>query len=172
MRNLLLVLVVLAACSSPDARSTDTTAGRSSGALRATRRDSAPSRHQKADTVAVIGPTLLSAFVTTQAEVDSAGDVGEALSDYQYYLGQAIPGLERHGVRVHLTNDSIVHWRDRSGTHSLTVADSGGIAYLFLLPDGSATILRQGVIGDLDIIAAASERFGFKLTAQDTVRKK
>ena len=110
----------------------------------------------------------MSAFVTTQSEIDSSSDVGEALSDYQFYLNQARPILERHGVHVHATYDSLVEWRDQHGTHALSVSDSGGIAYLFLMPDGRSSIEREGVITDLDILETASKLFGMKLTRRDS----
>jgi hypothetical protein len=111
----------------------------------------------------VTKPSLISSFVVTQAEVDSSGDVNEALSDYQYYMSLAMPVLKRHGIQVHLTNDSTLRWRDSLGVHSIAAADSGGIVYLFVSPNGHKRILRQGVELDGAILAAARGQFGLPI---------
>jgi hypothetical protein len=105
-------------------------------------------------------PTLISSIVVTQAEVDSSGDANEALSDYQWYIGRAIAVLKRCGVEVYLTNDSTVRWRDSRGFHSMSAADSGGVLYLFVTPNGRKRFLRNGVQIDDAILDAARQLFG------------
>ena len=104
-------------------------------------------------------PTLLSSFPITQAEIDSGGDANEAYADYQHYLGNAIPVLERHGVQVFATNDSVLRWRDSLGAHELSVTDSIGIAYLLVAPSGRLLRLGSGVQLDGAILDAARTHF-------------
>src|SRR5215207_10633108 len=112
------------------------------GILAGCRADSPPAANATASrldttaTTVVSRPTLLSSFPITQAQIDSGGDANEAYADYQHYLSSAIPVLERYGVQVVATNDSVLHWRDSLGAHAFTVGDSVGIAYLFVTPDG------------------------------------
>ena len=118
------------------------------------------------DTVSVTmvgSPTLLSSFPITQAEIDSGGDANEAYADYQHYLGNAIPVLERHGVQVFATNDSVLRWRDSLGAHAFAVADSIGIAYLFVAPSGRLLRLGSGVQLDGAILEAARTHFGLPI---------
>jgi len=111
----------------------------------------------------VTRPSLLSSIVVTQAEADSDSDTNEALSDYQYYSFRAVPVLERHGIEVHVTNDSTIRWRDSLGVHSVFAADSGGVVYLFVMPNGRKKVLHAGVEVDDAILAAAREQFGISI---------
>jgi hypothetical protein len=92
-----------------------------------------------------------------RAEVDSNADANEALADYQYYLSRAVPILERNGVAVIGTNDSTVRWRDSLGSHSILAADSGGVLYLFVLPNGRVKALQAGVELDVVLLSAARD---------------
>ncbi len=162
---------LLLACAPGDGRSTPTRLTDDSGRKTSEgRRTDANRSRAHVDTFDVRGPTLISAFVTTRAEADSSDDVNEALGDYQEYLGRTIPLLKREGVTVYLTSDTTIFWRDRSGVHSLVAVDSGGIVYMFIMPTGDRTVLREGVITDVDILDSARHRFGLALLAQDTVR--
>jgi hypothetical protein len=120
----------------------------------------ATSGHATAPVYVVSKPTLISSIVVTPAEVDSSGDLNEALSDYEWYIGRAIAVLKPHGVEVYVTNDSTVRWRDRLGTHSMSASDSGGVLYLFVSPNGRTRILRNGVQIDDAILDAARQLFG------------
>jgi len=117
--------------------------------------------------VTVTGPTLISTMAVTQADVDSSEATSEALSDYQYYLSRAVPVLEKYGVRVQLSNDSIVRWRDRLGIHSLSVPQSRGMMYVFVLPNGRTRRMRDEVQFDGALLAAAREHFGLPIPDPD-----
>ena len=122
--------------------------------------------------VTVVGvPTLLSSFPITQAQIDSGGDANEAYADYRHYLGLATPVLERYGVEVVATNDSVLRWRDSLGAHAFTLADSIGIAYLLVAPSGKLHRLGRGVQGDGAILDAARTHFGLPIPmpARDSV---
>ena len=108
-------------------------------------------------------PTLITSFVTTQAAVDSSDEISEALSDYQHYLSLAIPVLEKHGIQVHVTNDSTLRWRDSLGVHKLSTTDGGGLVYLFVSPNGRTRVLREGVELDGAILNAAHLLFDVPL---------
>lgn len=116
-------------------------------------------------------PTLVSAFVAAQQQIDSVQDLSDVLDDYQFYLSKAIPILERGGVRVAVTNDSIVRWHDQLGHHFISAADSGGILYLFLRPDGGVRSLRNGVELDEAILSAARQHFGLPLAQNDSMSR-
>ena len=122
-------------------------------------------------TTVIGGPTLLSSFPITQAQIDSGGDANEAYADYQHYLGLAMPVLERFGVQVVATNDSVLRWRDSLGAHAFTLADSIGIAYLFVTPSGKLLRLGSGVQGDGAILDAARTHFALPIPmpARDSV---
>jgi hypothetical protein len=117
--------------------------------------------------VTVTRPTFISSMAVTQAQVDSNEATNEALSDYQYYLSRALPVLEKHGVDVHLSNDAVLRWRDSLGTHSLSVGDSGGIVYVFVLPNGRTRALREGVEVDAALLGAARDHFGIPIPVPD-----
>jgi hypothetical protein len=121
-----------------------------------------PGGESPAETL-VSRPTLIGAFVGTQAQIDSNPQANEALADYQYYLSRAVPILEQHGVAVITTNDSIVRWRDSLGHHSRLAADSGGILYLFVLPSGRLKTLHAGVEVDGALLATARDHFGLPI---------
>ena len=127
----------------------------------------ATSKRTSSPVYTVSKPTLISSIVVTQAEVDSSDEASEALSDYQYYLGRAIAALKPHGVQIHLTNDSTVRWRDSLGVHSTSAADSGGVLYLFVSPNGQTRILRSGVEADEAIIDVARQLFGPSIPAHE-----
>jgi hypothetical protein len=122
-------------------------------------------------TTVIDGPTLLSSFPITQAQIDSGGDANEAYADYQHYLSLAMPVLERFDVQVVATNDSILRWRDSLGAHALTLADSVGIAYLFVAPNGKLLRLGSGVQADGAILDAARSHFALPIPmpARDSV---
>jgi hypothetical protein len=112
----------------------------------------------------IIGvPTLLSSFPITQAQIDSGGEANEAYTDYRHYLGLAMPVLERYGVQVVATNDSVLRWRDSLGAHAFTLADSIGIAYLLVAPSGKLLRLGSGVQADGAILDAARTHFGLPI---------
>ena len=108
-------------------------------------------------------PTLLSSFPITQAQIDSGGEANEAYADYRHYLGLATPVLERYGVQVAATNDSVIRWRDSLGAHAFTLADSIGIAYLLVAPNGRLLRLGSGVQADGAILDAARTHFGLPI---------
>lgn len=110
--------------------------------------------------VIVSRPTLISSFVATQAQIDSSAMLNDALSDYQLYLSRAARVLEQHGVQVIAISDSTVRWRDSLGSHSMLAADSGGVLYLFVLPNGRLKSLHAGVELDGPLLAAARDHFG------------
>jgi len=127
--------------------------------------------HPDSSITVVSAPTLLSSFPITQAQIDSSGDANEAYADYRHYLGLALPVLERYGVEVVATNDSVLRWRDSLGAHALTLGDSIGIAYLFVAPGGKLHRLGSGVQADGAILDAARTHFGLPIPmpARDSV---
>jgi hypothetical protein len=153
MRNALITLIFVGLC---------TTAG--NVLAQATR---ATAKSVPGPIYPVSRPTLISSIVVTQSEVDSSGDVSEALADYQFYLARAIAVLKHHGVRIHLTNDSTVRWRDSLGVHSISAADSGGVLYLFVSPNGRMQSLRQGVESEEAILEVARKQFGSAIPASE-----
>jgi hypothetical protein len=157
MKRLAVALVFLVACSR---RNTATARHVDSVSQPVAVEGSATRKPGGTDSIVTItGPTFISSMPITRADLDSSADANEALGDYQYYLSLAAPVLRKSGVRVELTGDSVVRWRDSLGVHSLSASDSGGSLYLFVLPNGRRRALRGGVRDNDDLFAAARELF-------------
>jgi hypothetical protein len=166
MRALLFLPIFCLACTGTDATPR---LGGAHATKPATGRDDRAT-NSAVDTVDISGPTLLTTFVSTQAQGDSNTEVNEALADYQFYLERTLRVLERYHITVEPRSDSLLVWRDRLGVHSYIATDrSGGIAYLFLMPTGARTILHEGVMTDLDLLHAAEKSFGERLLSKDTL---
>lgn len=117
--------------------------------------------------VQITQPTLLSTFAITRAQIDSGSDDGEAYADYTYYLGKVVPALERAGIRVITSNDSVLAWQDRLGRHVVKAADTFGIVYLFISPNGTFTQLRDGVEDDDGLLDAVQHQFGIQVRPKE-----
>lgn len=108
--------------------------------------------------VVVKGPTLVAFFRTTQAEVDSSGEVSETLSDFDYYLANASDSLRALGIAVYERyTDTIPYVVHDTARRFVAPPDSGGVGYLFLVPNGPAKA-RYGLLSD-DLIVVARNYF-------------
>lgn len=58
-----------------------------------------------------------------------------------------------------LSSDSTIRWRDSLGVHTLVVPDTNRILYLFLLPSGRDTTLREGVAQSDQLLSVARDCF-------------
>jgi len=58
------------------------------------------SAHKPAPPIAIVGPTMIVFFPTTQAEVDRNPDMNEAISDFQFYLGETDKRFKTAGIKV------------------------------------------------------------------------
>ena len=117
--------------------------------------------------IQITQPTLLSTFTITKAQVDSETDDGEAYADYTYYLGRVIPELKRAGIRVVASNDSALIWQDSLGRHVVKAADTFGIVYLFISPNGTFSQLRDGVADDDGLLDAVQHQFGLQVRPKE-----
>jgi len=108
--------------------------------------------------ISVDRPTVVGVFAASQAFVDS-NDVAEVLADYEHYVDGVVKELETHGVHVKLSSDSTIRWRDSLGVHTLVVPDTNRILYLFLLPSGHDTTLREGVAQSDQLLSVARDFF-------------
>jgi hypothetical protein len=81
------------------------------------------------------------------------------LADYEHYVDGVVKELETHGVHVELSSDSTIRWRDSLGVHTLVVPDTNRIVYLFLLPSGRDTSLREGVAQSDQLLSVARDFF-------------
>src|SRR5690348_7867976 len=93
-----LFLLLMAGCRRADGPRIDSAAAPpidTAGASRA-------SRHSESAAMAIVvdRPVLVAFFATTQAQVDSSDDTGEALSDFQHYLPAIKRGLDPLGVAL------------------------------------------------------------------------
>ena len=136
VRSSLLSLVLLsAACSS------------------SVERQSAAANSHAADTavIDIRQPTVIAHFVTTQAEVDSNPDLGEALSDFQYHLGGARATLTDWGVALEERYAPVVRYRVAGRVVRFAPPRDSAVAYLLLAKDFPPQIY-YGVLTDSDLL--------------------
>lgn len=97
------------------------------------------------------GPTVLAHFPVTQAEVDADDDVGEALTDFQFYLGNARDDLGRLGVAVAERYTPTVRYRLGDRVVTFAPPRDSGVAYVLLMPDRGPRIY-YGVLTATDLL--------------------
>lgn len=111
----------------------------------------------RVDTLVVERPTLVAYFAATQAEIDEAPEIGEAMADFQHYLVAARDSLERRGVLVReLRGDSLVVRHDSATRLLLPAAQQSAAGYAIYAPGREPRIL-DGVMTDAALLAAVDE---------------
>jgi hypothetical protein len=111
------------------------------------------------DTIAIVGPVVVAYFATTQAEVDSDGDMYEALADFQYYLPAVASGLAACGVGMMETYSSeIFFMREKTIERFLPRELDMPVGYR-MMNRSRADHTLNGVHTDVDLLTAAVEYF-------------
>jgi hypothetical protein len=101
--------------------------------------------------IPIQGPTVLAHFPVTQAEVDADDDVAEALTDFQFHLGNARDDLTRLGVAVAERYTPTVRYRIGDRVVTFAPPSDSGVAYVLLTPDRAPRIY-YGVLTDTDLV--------------------
>lgn len=104
--------------------------------------------------IEIRAPTLLAHFPITQAEVDASEDGGEALGDFQYYLGGARDSLARLGVTLEIRYTPALQYRVAGRVIRFIPPADSGVAYLFVAPN-RPTRTYYGVLTDDDLLDLA-----------------
>ena len=114
---------------------------------------------EKGPTINVTSPTLIAFFPpVTQGEVEKDDETSEALSDFQWHLGQVKQKLEQAGITVHelyVRRFEIVTGNKKK----LFKPGKIKVGYYFVKP-GKLPKVEYGVMSDIDIVDAAGEYFG------------
>jgi hypothetical protein len=125
--------------------------------------------------VTVDGPTLIAFFPpVSQGEVDAAGDLAEALSDFQFHLERARGRLEAAGIKVHELYTRQVDIREGSESvifDPMAEAQGEEIGYYLALP-GRPPMISFGVGTDSDILTEAAVYFGIPALRTDQVEQR
>lgn len=99
--------------------------------------------------IVVDRPVLVAFFATTQAQVDSSDDTGEALSDFQHYLPAIKRGLDPLGVALREQyTDTVRYVVDGRALVWTPEKDSADVGYLLLRPDAAPRV--QHAVGTTD----------------------
>jgi hypothetical protein len=108
------------------------------------------------------GPTIVAFFApVTRQELDSDPDTNEALSDFQFYYGQAREPLRKAGIDFPDTNS--LSFRIRIGKKLQRYRMSKiGVGYFFIAP-GKEPHIVYGVMTDEDLLDAARKYFGIAI---------
>jgi hypothetical protein len=106
-------------------------------------------------------PTIIAFFPITQAEVDSGGDGGEALDDFDYCVFVAEKRLHSAGVAIHIVNAQSFQIRAGKKTVNYQPKKSE-IGYYFIGP-GKEPHIEDDVMTDEDILDAARKYFGITI---------
>jgi hypothetical protein len=105
-------------------------------------------------------PTIIAFFPITQAEVDSS-DNTEALSDFQFYIGEVRDPLHKLGIE--LKEAYARSFRIRCGNSVKTFKPGKvSIGYYFIAP-GKEPRIEYGVKTNEDILDAAHKYFGIAI---------
>lgn len=111
------------------------------------------------DTIAITGPVVVAYFATTQAEVDSDGDMYEALADFQDYLPAVASGLAACGVAMMETYSSEIFFvRENTVERFLPRELDVPVGYR-MMNRSRADHTLNGVHTDVDLLTAAAKYF-------------
>lgn len=139
MSSVLLAGSLLAGCRRAEVRRVDSAAASPTDTVEASR----AGRRSDSSTVGIVvdRPVLVAFFATTQAEVDSSDDIGEALSDFQHYLPTIKLGLDSLGVTLREQyTDTVRYVAGGRARVWMPAKDSADIGYLLLRPDAEPQV--------------------------------
>jgi hypothetical protein len=116
-----------------------------------------------ADTIPITGNTVVAYFVFTSTD----GNSMDAYADFMHYLPTIEQGLDACGVRLVMTDASVVIARgqmlERFDPRALKV----GVGYRMMGP-GRRDLTLEGVQTDADLLDAAAEHFGLRAGCRDS----
>ena len=156
----LLAVALLAGCRQAEVPRADSLAVRPVDTVDASR----TGRPSDSSTASIIvdRPVLVAFFATTQAQVDSSDDAGEALSDFQHYLPAIKRGLDSLGVALRAQYTDTVRYVVEGRAQTWTPAkDSADVGYLLLRPDAEPRV-QYAVATTDDVLDQVKEWLGRK----------
>jgi hypothetical protein len=110
-------------------------------------------------TLVVTGPTLVALFGNvTQEQMDGEPDLGEALADFQYYVGGIVPHLQAAGVALHEVYADSLRLRDGAPAGRLWTFGADSTRYVYLAPGREPRTLAS-IATDLELLHVAAEYF-------------
>jgi hypothetical protein len=107
-------------------------------------------------------PTIIAFYVPdsgTAQKGDEDGD--EALADYQYYIGLALPRLRKAGIDFEDTDVPTFKIRSQGKARTFRVGKIS-VGYYFVAP-GKKPHVEYGVMTDADMIDLARSYFGISI---------
>ncbi|HSS98719.1 MAG TPA: hypothetical protein VLK33_16910 [Terriglobales bacterium] len=103
-------------------------------------------------TIVIRKPTLIAFFVASLKDADT----NEALSDFQFYLGEVQVPLNNKGIEVREVYSP--YFRIRRGSKTASFRPVKGVGYYFAAPEKEPRV-EYGVSTDSDLLKIADEYF-------------